>query len=824
MDAIRGLLMKKNRILIVSIFLFMLVLPLAAMNATTPSVDVKAPIEVPSAPAQSTDFDKIGAFEGIVTQIDPTGGVRNAVGTFQNASFYGVGYTAAYKTAVEGQMAAETGFVSIAQLEVSGRSVYPTGRVSDTVAMLTLIINPIIVFPDNPDDSYLLTPTLEEAHSIGDTIVNLYEADLGLTFERLTTLKMMTWAYLYYDGMYRVDETTDVFYIQYVSVPGGMPPLTAMRNRLSGLGGFMDLLGGSNWPVERTVFAETLLFDHTSDYYGYPPGYMNPLYMQSTVMRPHIRATAAHAEYIESVNVGVIGMAGFDVPGHLSDGSGDETYSLKQHVGYTGDIENLMFQDASANSISAIAGIAPTSLDVAGVSVNWDHLDKDFSFNSPGDLYLPTGQTIPGTSTADEIISAMLVAFPQLYAMQLNMSLMYWDPSMFDYTIDGLWGSPGPFPDMREYFLEFDWSMVFTTFPVEELNLDALRMLTNEMGINPDSLMADLNETLFEDDPMRALVEAFIRSLDSYHLLDILVNTTYSNATLLESYINEYIGNIETFLEEFAGVSLPSSYATKEAFAELIEDHFGLILQGLWDAMAAFTGDTSGIKAAVQAMVDPVHLAEETVPYIWADLYASVVTEYDYDAYINFDVPVYPEPMDPSLYWLSTEDIVLTFDLDISNIAFDGPHLTITKSVPGTVAVGGTETVTITVENIGDATAYDLKILDGISAGFDADKQYYWNRATLNAGDTWTVTTEITGEQAGKYAVIPAILCYFNVSLNTWNAGSMLGWDGAAMYTASAINSEIRVGGGAISTPLLIIAVGSAGIIIIVIVVIIKKR
>jgi hypothetical protein len=690
--------------------------------------------------------------------------------------------------------------------------------------MLTLIINPIIVFPDNPNDAHLLTPTLEEAHSIGNTIVNLYEADLGLTFERLTTVKMMTWPYLYYNGSYIVDEMADVFYIQYVSVPSGNGALTAMKNRLSGLGGFMDLLGGSNWPTERTVFAETLLFDHTSDYYSYPSGYMNPMYMQYTVMRPHIRATAAHAEYIETVNVGVIGMAGFDVPRHINDGTGDETYSLKQHVGYTGDIENLMLQDDSANSISAIAAIAPTSLDVEGVSVNWDHLDKDFSPNSPGDMYLPTGQMIPGTSTADEIISAMLVAFPQLYAMQLNGSLMYWDPNMFDYTIDGLWGSPGPFPDMREYFLEFDWSMAFTNFPVEELNLDALRMLTNEMGINPDSLIADLNDTIFEEDPMRALVEAFIRNLDSYHLLDILVNTTYSNATYLESYINEYIGNIESLLEDFAGVSLPSSYATKEAFADLIEDHFGIVLQGLWDAMAAFTGDTTGIKAAVQAMVDPVHLAEETVPYFWADLYSSVVTEYDYDAYVNFDVPVYPDPFDPSLYLLSTDDIVLTFDLDISSIDFNGPHCTITKSVPGTVSVGGTATVTITVENIGDATAYDLKILDGVSAGFGADKQYYWNKATLSAGDTWTVTTEITGEQAGRYAVIPAILCYFNVTLSSWNAGSMLSWDGAAMYTASAMGNDIRVGAGIVITPIMLIIGGSAGVIIIVIVLIAKKR
>jgi hypothetical protein len=825
--------MKVSRILIVCIFASMLMLPLSAMNVATPSVGLKTPIESHSSPAAESDFNRIGAFEGIVTQIDPTGGVRNAIGTFQNASYYGVSYTAAYQTAVENQMATENGYVSLAQLEVAGRSVYPTGRVSDTVATLTLVINPIIILPDNPAEMYILSPTLEEAQSLAEELVTLYEVDLGIVFERLTSVRTQSYVYLNYESTFFLDENPDFFYFQYVGIPNtgsGDAALTAMRNRLSGLGGFMDLLGGSMWPIDRSDFTETLMFDHTSEenvYYS--TGYLNPIYMYSNVMRPYIRAAVTHPNYVETVNTGVIAMVGFDTPNYVTDGTGNETYSLKQHVGYTGNIESKMFQDTTINSISTVVAVTPTLLEVQGISEEWDHVGKDFSLNVSSPFYLPTGQSISGNSTVEEIISAMMVAYPQIIALGLNQTILNLDIFMFDSVIDSLWDSAGPFPDLREYFLEFYLSTVFTGYTVEELNQDALRMIMNEMGINPESLMNDLNETLFEENPMQALVEAFIRSMDSYHLLDILVNTTYSNPYILESYINDYIANIESFMTNTTGVSLPSSYSTKEAFAALIEDHFGLVLQGLWDAMAAFVGDTGGIKAAVQAMLDPINLAEETMPYFEADLYSSVVTEYDYGMYINFDMPVYtgsPDPYDPNLLWLTTEDIVLTFDLDISSMAFHGPHLTITKSVPRQIAVGGTVTVTLTVENIGDATAYDLKILDGKSAGFDADKQYYWNRATLAAGVTWSVTTEITAEQVGKYAEIPAILCYFNVSLDTFTLGTwaMRTWGGAAMYTASAIGGDIIVDEGIPAIMTMIIIAGGVAVVIIVIVIIIKKK
>jgi len=827
--------MNKSRILVVILFACLLMIPLASMNTANPSADLNAPSDSQSVLAQ-TDFDRIGAIEGIVTQIDPEGGVRNAIGTFQNASYYGITYTAPYQAAVESQMATGSGYVSMSQLEIAGRTVYPNGRIGDAAAMLTVMVNPIVVLPSNPADLSLVQPNIQEAHLLADEIVALYESDLFIEFDRLTTVKMASYIYFNYEGLYNLNEMVDFYIIQYVSIPtetAGNAALSAMKTRLSGLGGFMDLLEGPQWPMDRTDFAETLMFDHMSEIYNYyPSGFINPIMMVNNIYRPYVRADSTHTDYVEVVNMGVLALAGFDTPDYITDAAGTETYSLKQHVGYVGDIESKMFQDMTVNSISTIVAVAPTDLQINGVSIGWDYVGKDFSLNVPGDLYLPTGQFIPGDSTAEEIIQAMLVSYPYAMAYSMDMSISATiDPTMFDYVIDGLWTSPGPFPDLREYFLEMDWSMMFTGFPVEEVNQDALRMIMEQAGITPDSLMDEIDETLLQTDPMQALVEAFIKCFDNYHLLDILENTTYSNPFILEGFLNEYITDIDTLIADFTGVNLPSSYATKEAFAALIEDHFGLVLQGLWDAMAAFTGDTTNIKTAVQAMIDPEHLAEETVPYIVADLYSSAVSEYDYGMYINFDMPVYGTTEPPQLLWLSSEDIVLEFDLDISTIDFDGPHCVIRKTVPQEMDLGVDSTVTITVENIGDATAYDLKILDGITAGFDSDKQYYWNRATLSAGDTWTVTTTITPKLAGTYAEIPAILCYFNATLVSFEHGDLENWDGAALYTISAITSEQTIAGDGdwlpddiLGIPTIIVIAGGIGVVVIVIVIVVKKR
>jgi len=806
-------------------------MPIAAITASNPPMDLKSPTENRSSLSQSEDFERIGAFEGIVTQIDPEGSVRNAIGSFQNASYYGITYTADYQAAAEGQMATGTGYVAAAQLEIAGRAVYPTGRIGDAFAMLTLIVNPIIVLPAAPASWYLSEPTLAEAQELADEFVAIYETDLLIEFTRLTTYRQ--YVSISFNSSYT---TGDGYLLQYVSFPDETDADTAMgnmRTRLGELGGFMDLLDGTGWPLERTSFAETIFFSHSSEEsWYYTPPYYNPLYMYPSVMYAYVRADASFPDYIETVQTGILGVAGFDEPDYITDGAGDETYSLKQHIGYTGDIESKMFQDTTMNSISSIVAVTPSHLEFSGIPTDWDTVGKDWRMNGTGDFYLPTGGTISANSTAEEIIHAMTVSYPFAFATMLNMSISTLNPNMFDYFIDNLWMSPGPFPDLREEILDFDWSMVFTGFPFEELNQDALRMIMEQAGITPDSLMSKVNETLIEENPMQALIEAFISTVDSYHLLDILENTTYSNPYVLEGFLNDYIEDIGIFIANFTGVELPSSYATKEAFAALIEDHFGLVLQGLWDAMADFTGDTTNIKTAVQAMIDPEHLAIETVPYFMADMYSAMISEYDYKMAVNFELPIMgaSEPWEPALLWISADDIVLTFDLDLSTMDFSGPHCTIRKSVPQVMKLGSNVTVTITVENIGDAAAYDLKILDGVTTGFNTDKQYYWNRASLAAGATWEVTCSYSPESIGTFVEVPAILCYFNATLASFAPDDMENWGGSARYTISAVFADRRVDVAQwweedlFGIPMTIIIAGGIGAAIIVIIIIVKKR
>ncbi|MHA1936212.1 MAG: hypothetical protein ACW97A_13130, partial [Candidatus Thorarchaeota archaeon] len=321
--------MKSTRILVVSIFAYMLLIPLSSMTVTTPSGHHITPIEGRGVPAQATDFDRIGTIEGIVTQIDPEGGVRNAVGSFQNASYYGISYTAAYQAAAEGQMATGTGYVAACQLEIAGRAVYPTGRIGDAFAMLTILVNPIIVLPANASNWYVSEPTLQEAQVLADEFVALYETDLTLQFDRLTTFKQLTPVYFN-----STSTTGESFILQYVSFPDSSDAdtaLSALRTRLSGLGGFMDLLDGTGWPVERTSFAESIFFAHQSEesFYSSPPG-LNPFYMYPSILYAYVRADPSHPAFVEDVFTGILGIAGFDTPDYITDGTGNETYSLKQ--------------------------------------------------------------------------------------------------------------------------------------------------------------------------------------------------------------------------------------------------------------------------------------------------------------------------------------------------------------------------------------------------------------------------------------------------------------------------------------------------------------
>ena len=829
--------MNRLRVIFVATLVTILLIPIAALSSTPAVTDVNAPIES-SAPASEEDFYSIGAIEAIVTQIDRWGTVKNAIGSFQNASHYDYGFAMDVQDVVENQAASEDGFVSFVQLEVGSKSVFPNGVVGSPIAALTVMVNPIIVLPAIPENLYVTEPTFEEAVNLADEVVAVYETALGINFDRLTTVRQMNYVYYYYDSSANLYEYVDFYEIQYVSIlddTHATTALNAMKDRCVELGGFMDLVGANKWPVADTAFSETMMFYHTSEYNNYYSvyHYSNPLYMTGSMYSAFVRADASYPQRQESFETGVIEIASFYDVNYMTNGAGYETYSLKDHLGFTGNIESKMTQDSSFNSISAIGAVTPPELSISGVPVDWDFVNKDFSFESEYPLSLPFGQ-ISGNSTIEEIMEAVMVQYPFAYAYMMNDQISYMDPHMFDYIIDSLWGTPGAvYPDFREYFLDYDWSVMTTNMPVEEMNQDLLRDIFNEAGINPAAIMDRINDTVFQTDPMLAFVEAFIECFDSYHLFDILVNTTYSDPVVLEGFLNEYIDDINNLIGNFTGESLPSSYTTKEAFAALIEDHFGLVLQGLWDAMADFTGDTAGIKAAVTAMINPDHLSTETVPYFMANMYSAVMTEYDYVMCINFplrDMVLMTPDVEPDIYGLSTTDISLTFDLSVNSITYEGPHLIIDKALPDKLAVGTTVNVVITVMNIGTGTAYDLKILDGITMGFNTDKRYYWNKASLAPGETWTVTCQIEPETVGTYMEVPTILCYFNATLASFNPGAIESWNGAAMYTFSAAGNVIHVvneawwEGTILGIPTTIVLAAGAGLIIVVVIVIMKKK
>jgi hypothetical protein len=134
------------------------------------------------------------------------------------------------------------------------------------------------------------------------------------------------------------------------------------------------------------------------------------------------------------------------------------------------------------------------------------------------------------------------------------------------------------------------------------------------------------------------------------------------------------------------------------------------------------------------------------------------------------------------------------------------------------VSVGGLVEYTINVHNYGDATAHDVKVLDGMSAGLDGARDFYWTRATLAAGESWNITYSVTANDAGLYMDMPAWCVYFNTSLSTFDDATAEYWDGASFYTYSAPGYMILIEGGAwipseiFGIPTLYVAAGVGGV------------
>ena len=213
------------------------------------------------------------------------------------------------------------------------------------MAALTVMVNPIIVLPAISENLYVTNPTFEEAVNLADEVVAVYETALGINFDRLTTIRQMNYVYYYYDSSANLNEYVDFYQVQYVSILDDTHvtnALNTMQDRCIELGGFMDLVGADNWPVADTTFSETMVFYHASEYNNYYSlyHYSNPLYMTNAMYSVFVRADASYPDRQESFQTGVIEMAGFYDVNYIKNGAGDETYSLKDHVGFTGNIES----------------------------------------------------------------------------------------------------------------------------------------------------------------------------------------------------------------------------------------------------------------------------------------------------------------------------------------------------------------------------------------------------------------------------------------------------------------------------------------------------
>ncbi|MHA2210828.1 MAG: DUF11 domain-containing protein, partial [Candidatus Thorarchaeota archaeon] len=596
---------------------------------------------------------------------------------------------------------------------------------------------------------------------------------------------------------------------------------------LATLGGFMDLADSPDWPLLMTSAVEAFLPYHYLPFYDNSSSFVGNFF--AGIGDFYIRADASHTDLIEEVQGGVVSYAGFNAPGVVDAVVGDETYSLKDYVGHTSNIQNKMDQDPSSNSISAIVGASPGSLTIPELPASWISLDD--SFEIPSEIVLEPYLSIEANTTLGEALREILSVLPKGMALQLNDAMM--DFNMTDIengvnmVIDTIWGGPAGFMDLKTLILSLDLSdpAQFPMTPIEEINFDLLAEIMAQAGMNPEALISRIDETLAATNPVAAILEAFIDYFDSYNLLDILAPAIFSDPVALEGYLNEFGDGIETYLKDFAGIDFPTEFQTKEEIAAFIEDHWELTLGALWTAMAA--DNLAGIKTAIIDMMDMENLAEQFIPYLMADLGSSWLGGIGFLGAANVD------PYNMTFESLNVADLTLTFDADPDELDVNGPYLVVTKGTSNrTVNVGDVVDFTITVHNYGNATAYDIMVLDGMSSGFDGEREFTWERATLADGATWTIEYTVEANDAGLFMDYPAVCVYFNTTLSTFDPNAAETWPGTARYTWSAPGYQIQVLGGAgnwwegtiLGIPTLYVAAGVGGVAVIGVAILLVRR
>jgi uncharacterized repeat protein (TIGR01451 family) len=709
---------------------------------------------------------------------------------------------------------------------MQGLTPFPNGAIGPPSVVVQLSIQPILVVPLDEMSAAFAGLSSSTAVNLAEEVIAVYESALGLSLERFSVVKMEGQRYFSYKsnpGTYLDYVSYEITYLALLTKPEGETAMSTFRSRLADLGGFMELVGATDWPNLLTAATEAYI---PRNYIASEGPYSSFVGNMLSSYRPfYYRADASHIELQETVQSAVIGQASFNYPNAVDAVAGDETYSLLDDIGFTGNLENKMQQDPSAESISAILGIAPAHLTLSGIPDNWTTIDDAFEYPDP--IYLPTGQVLPANTSISEFIKAYLSYMPREFVYQVNEMLGQVDTSFLEGIIDNLWATSGPFIDFKDFVKNYPLDE-FDETPLVSLDTDLLQLFMEAAGLNAEALMEHVDDTVMEDSPIKALAKAFISYFDSYNLLDILDNDVYADPAEVEDYINTFITGIGQFLKDFAGVDVPAEFKDKEALAVFVEQHWGILLQALWDALDS--GDFDQIRTAFADLADSTELQERIAPYFMADLGASLVAGIGFVGAINLDF------VSLEITVLSTDDLTMTFDADPDAIDVEGPYLVITKAPDAReVNEGATLAYTITVHNYGDATAHHLRVLDGMSSGLDGERDWLWSRDSLSAGETWTINYDVAASDEGLYMDFPAFCAYFNVSITTYNPVNPEAWTGSARYTMSAPGFQVLInpgtGGGlpwlegeTLGIPNLYLAIGAGGIALVGIALLVVRR
>ncbi|MFW9803726.1 MAG: hypothetical protein ACFFFC_13785, partial [Candidatus Thorarchaeota archaeon] len=578
---------RRNNLLLAAFVVMTLVFPvIAGSTQSTPNSKISSAVVAQDGPSN------VATIEGMGSYVDAWGGVYNILASVQNATHYDYAHTSALEAVVTNQMNTDDGYVSQMQFLFNGLTPFPNGAVGSPMAILQLAINPIWEVPADRDSASLTDLSASEAKAIAEEAVAVYETAFGLDMDRLEIIQTNTSQWFdYYNTtpVYDYGFTYMMTYIDILTASQGETAMPLFLDRLANMGGFMDLVGSPDWPALMTSAGEVYIPQYYLPYYDSMSSFVGNF--MAGRYEFYIRADASHTDLATEVQSGVVGFAGFENPGVVDAVAGDETYSLKDHVGYTGNIQTKMDQDSTANSISAILGASPGSLSIPEIPTSWISLDD--SFEIPTNISMEPYLFIEENTTLGDALKEMLSVLPKGLALELNAQMLDFNTTEIESgiisAVDTLWGSLTPWPDMKQMVLNMDFSdpTFFPTTPVTELNFDLLAEIMAQAGMNPDALMSRVDETLAAANPLAAVVEAFVGYFDSYNLLDILDNDYYADPVALEGYLDTFGDGIEALLKDFAGVDLPTEFQSKDEIANFVEDHWEIALGALWTAMAA---------------------------------------------------------------------------------------------------------------------------------------------------------------------------------------------------------------------------------------------